>query len=117
VRPGQVAVFVDQGNVADVFDGGRHVLTTENLPILSRLRGWKYGFESPFKAEVVFVSTRLFPSNKWGTKTPVMTSDPELSPVRLRAYGRYIARVFEPKVFVTQLVGANSSLEMIQIAD
>jgi membrane protease subunit (stomatin/prohibitin family) len=117
VRPGQVAIFVEQGMVADVFEGGRHVLTTENLPVLSRLRGWKYGFASPFKAEVVFVSTRQFPNNKWGTKTPVMTTDPELGPVRLRAYGTYIARVLEPKVLVTQLVGANSSFEMVQIAD
>lgn len=117
VRPGQVAVFVDQGQVADVFQGGRHILTTQNLPVLSRLRGWKYGFESPFKAEVVFVSTRQFPSQKWGTKTPVMTSDPQLGPVRLRAYGTYIARVLDPKVFVTQLVGANSSFEIVQIAD
>jgi membrane protease subunit (stomatin/prohibitin family) len=117
VRPGQVAVFVDQGQVADVFQGGRHVLTTENLPVLSRLRGWKYGFASPFKVDVVFVSMRQFPNNKWGTKTPVMTTDPELGPVRLRAYGTYIARVLDPKVLVTQLVGANSSFEMVQIAD
>src|SRR3712207_810213 len=73
VRPGQVAVFVDQGDVADVFLPGRHELTTSNLPVLSRLRGWKYGFRSPFKAEVVFVSTRQFANRKWGTKTPVIT--------------------------------------------
>ena len=117
VRPGQVAVFVDQGTVADVFDGGRHQLTTANLPVLSRLRGWKYGFQSPFKAEVVFVSTRQFPSHKWGTKTPVMTSDPQLGPVRLRAYGTYIARVADAKTFVTQLVGANATFTIDQIAD
>ncbi len=117
VRPGQTAVFVDQGRVADVFQGGRHALTTANLPVLSRLRGWKYGFESPFKAEVVFVSTRQFPNHKWGTKTPVMTTDPQLGPVRLRAYGTYIARVGDAKVFVTQLVGANPTFEIGQIAD
>jgi membrane protease subunit (stomatin/prohibitin family) len=117
VRPGQVAVFIDQGRVADVFEGGRHELKTENLPVLSRLRGWKYGFQSPFKADIVFVSTRQFPSHKWGTKTPVMTSDPSLGAVRLRAYGTYIARVGDAKVFVTQMVGSNSSFAIDQIAD
>ena len=117
VRPGQVAVFVDQGNVADVFEGGRHELKTENLPVLSKLRGWKFGFESPFKADVIFVSTRQFPSNKWGTKTPVMTTDPQIGPVRLRAYGTYIARVGDAKTFVTQLVGSNASFGIDQIAE
>ena len=117
VRPGQVAVFVEQGTVADVFQPGRHELRTENLPVLSTLRGWKYGFQSPFKAEVVFVSTRQFASHKWGTKTPVMTRDPELGPVRLRAYGTYIARVSDAETFVRELVGANSSFAIDQIAD
>lgn len=117
VRPGQVAVFVDQGTVADVFTPGRHELTTHNLPVLSTLRGWKYGFESPFKADVVFVSTRQFPSHKWGTKTPVMLNDHELGGVRLRAYGTYIVRVQNAKTFVTQLVGANAGFDVAQIAD
>ncbi len=117
VRPGQLAVFVDQGTVADVFDPGRHELTTQNLPVLSKLRGWKYGFESPFKADVVFVSARQFPSQKWGTKTPVMVNDRELGGVRLRAYGTFIARVHDAKVFVTQLVGSNSGFAIDQIAD
>lgn len=117
VRPGQVAVFVDQGTVADVFDPGRHELTTRNLPVLSKLRGWKYGFESPFKADVVFVSTRQFPSHKWGTKTPVMVTDPELGAVRLRAYGTFIVRVHDAKTFVTELVGSASGFVIEQIAD
>jgi membrane protease subunit (stomatin/prohibitin family) len=117
VRPGQVAVFVDQGTVADVFDPGRHELSTKNLPVLSKLRGWKYGFESPFKADVVFVSTRQFPSQKWGTKTPVMVTDRELGGVRLRAYGTFITRVGDAKVFVTQLVGSNSGFVIEQITD
>jgi membrane protease subunit (stomatin/prohibitin family) len=117
VRPGQVAVFVDQGTVADVFDPGRHELTTGNLPVLSTLRGWKYGFESPFKADVVFVSTRQFPSQKWGTKTPVMVNDRELGGVRLRAYGTFIVRVNNAKTFVTQLVGSNSGFAITQITD
>ena len=117
VRPGQVAVFVDEGTVADVFEPGRHELATQNLPVLSRLRGWKYGFQSPFKADIIFVSTRQFPSHKWGTKTPVMMTDRELGPVRLRAYGSYIARVSDAETFVSQLVGANSSFGIDQIAD
>jgi membrane protease subunit (stomatin/prohibitin family) len=117
VRPGQVAVFVDQGTVADVFDPGRHELTTSNLPVLSKLRGWKYGFESPFKADVMFVSTRQFPSQKWGTKTPVMVNDRELGGVRLRAYGTFIVHVGNAKTFVTQLVGSNSGFVIEQIAD
>jgi membrane protease subunit (stomatin/prohibitin family) len=117
VRPGQLAVFVDEGNVADVFQPGSHELTTKNLPILSTLRGWKYGFASPFKAEVVFVSTRQFVSNKWGTKTPVMMRDPELGAVRLRVYGTYSMRVRDAEAFVRELVGSNSSFTIAQISD
>jgi membrane protease subunit (stomatin/prohibitin family) len=117
VRPGQMAVFVDQGTVADVFEPGRHELTTRNLPVLSTLRGWKHGFASPFKAEVVFVSTRQFVSNKWGTKQPVMTRDPELGPVRLRVFGTYALRVNDAESFVRELVGANSSFTIGQITD
>ena len=117
VRPGQVAVFVDQGTVADVFEPGRHELTTSNLPVLSKLRGWKYGFQSPFKADIVFVSTRQFPSLKWGTKTPVMVNDRELGAVRLRAYGTFIVRVGDAKTFVTQLVGSNPGFAIDQIGD
>jgi membrane protease subunit (stomatin/prohibitin family) len=117
VRPGQVAVFVDQGTVADVFTPGRHELATRNLPVLSTLRGWKYGFESPFKADVVFVSTRQFPSHKWGTKTPVMVNARELGAVRLRAYGTFIVRVCNARTFVTELVGSNSGFAIEQIAE
>ncbi len=117
VRPGQVAVFVEQGSVADVFQPGQHELTTKNLPILSRLRGWKYGFASPFKAEVVFVSTRQFVSNKWGTKQPVMTRDPELGPVRLRVFGTYAVHVSDAEAFVRELVGSHSSYTIGQISD
>ena len=117
VRPGQVAVFVEQGDVADVFTPGRHELATGNLPILSRLRGWKHGFQSPFKAEVVFVSTRQFTSLKWGTKTPVMTRDATLGPVRLRGYGQYAVRVSDAACFVRELVGANAHFEVEQITE
>lgn len=117
VRPGQQALFVDQGNVADTFLPGQHELSTKNLPILSRLRGWKYGFASPFKAEVVFVSTRQFAGARWGTKAPVMTTDPELGPVRLRAFGTYSVRVSNAEMIVRELVGANASLGISQISD
>jgi len=117
VRPGQLALFVEQGTVADVFQPGSHELATKNLPLLSKLRGWKYGFESPFKAEIVFVSTRQFTSLKWGTKTPVMTRDPELGAIRLRAYGTYAVRVRDAESFVRELVGANSSYTIGQISD
>jgi membrane protease subunit (stomatin/prohibitin family) len=106
VRPGQAAVFVNQGQIADVFGPGRHELRTENLPILSTLLGWKYGFNSPFKAEVFFVSTKQFTDQKWGTKAPVMMRDPEFGPVRIRAFGSYVFHVSEPARFIAQLVGA-----------
>lgn len=117
VRPGQLALFVEQGTVADVFQPGSHELATKNLPLLSKLRGWKYGFESPFKAEIIFVSTRQFTNLKWGTKTPVMTRDPELGAIRLRAYGTYAMRVRDAESFVRELVGANSSFTIGQISD
>ena len=117
VRPGQLALFVDQGSVADVFQPGSHELSTRNLPVLSRLRGWKYGFESPFKAEIIFVSTRQFTGLKWGTKTPVMTRDPELGAIRLRAYGTYAVRVRDAESFVRELVGANPSYTIGEISD
>jgi len=107
VRPGQAAVFVDQGQIADVFAPGRFELRTENLPVLSTLRGWKYGFESPFKAEVYFVSTKLFTGQKWGTKNPVMLRDPEFGPVRLKAFGSYVLRVGEPAKFIAQIAGTS----------
>ena len=117
VRPGQLAVFVDQGNIADVFRPGQYELTTQNLPVLSKLRGWKFGFQSPFKAEVVFVSTRQFTGNKWGTKSPVMMRDPQLGPVRLRAYGTYTVHVTDAAAFVRELAGANAHYAIGQISD
>ena len=108
VRPGQVALFVDQGSIADVFRPGRHKLTTANLPLLSTLRGWKYGFESPFKAEILFVNTKQFTNKKWGTSNPVIIRDPALGTVRLRAFGTYALRVQDPAQFVREIVGTNS---------
>ena len=117
VRPGQTALFVDQGEVADVFVPGRHELVTSNLPLLSTLRGWKYGFQSPFKADVVFVSTKQFTNRKWGTANPVIVRDPALGPVRLRAFGTYSVRVQDPQKFVRELVGTNSVFIVDEISD
>ncbi|HEX5438236.1 MAG TPA: SPFH domain-containing protein, partial [Gemmatimonadaceae bacterium] len=116
VRPAQVAILVDQGTIADIFQPGRHDLTTANMPLLSRLRGWKYGFESPFKADVIFLSTRQFVDRKWGTAHPVILRDEELGPVRLRAFGTYAVRIVDAAKFVTELSGATSAFAIDQIA-
>lgn len=109
VRESQAAVFVNEGEIADVFmRGGTYDLRTQNLPILSTLKGWKYGFESPFKAEVYFVSLRQFTDNKWGTQNPIMLRDPEFGPLRLRAFGTYAFRVVDPAAFIKQIAGTNA---------
>ncbi|MDP1661602.1 MAG: SPFH domain-containing protein [Phycisphaerales bacterium] len=107
VREGQAAVFVNEGKLADVFGPGTYTLDTKNMPILSTLLGWKYGFESPFKAEVYFVSTRTFTDLKWGTLNPVMLRDAEFGPVRIRAFGTYTTRVSEPGAFIKNVVGTD----------
>ena len=99
VRENQAAVFVNEGKAADVFQPGRYELSTKNIPILTDLRGWKYGFNSPFKAEVYFFNTRLFPDLKWGTTNPVMMRDAEFGMIRLRAFGTYATRISDPKKF------------------
>jgi membrane protease subunit (stomatin/prohibitin family) len=117
VRQSQIAVLVNQGRIADLFGPGRHKLMTENLPVLSTLMGWKYGFHSPFKAEVYFVNTRNFTNLKWGTQNPIMLRDPEFGPVRLRSYGTYVLRVSEPARFVNEIVGTNSHFTVDGVAD
>jgi membrane protease subunit (stomatin/prohibitin family) len=117
VRQSQAAVFVNMGRIADVFSPGRHRLVTENLPLLTTLLGWKYGFHSPFKAEVYFVNTRNFTNLKWGTKNPVIIRDPELGPVRLRAFGTYVVRVAAPGKFIEEIVGTNGHFTLDAISD
>jgi membrane protease subunit (stomatin/prohibitin family) len=117
VRPGQAAILVDQGHVADEFGPGRHVLATSNLPMLSRLRGWKYGFASPFKADVVYVNTTQFTNRKWGTSNPVIVRDAQLGPVRLRAFGTFAVRVNDPATFVNEIVGTNALFTIDLIGD
>ena len=107
VREGQVAVFVNEGTIADVFKPGMYTLETQNLPILSTLKGWKYGFDSPFKAEVYFVSTRQFTDLKWGTQNPAMMRDAEFGMVRVRAFGTYSIKAADPAVLLRELVGTD----------
>jgi membrane protease subunit (stomatin/prohibitin family) len=107
VRESQVAVFVNEGTIADVFKPGTYTLQTQNLPILSTLKGWKHGFESPFKAEVYFVTTRQFTDLKWGTQNPAMMRDPEFGMVRVRAFGTYSIKAADPAVLLRELVGTD----------
>ena len=108
VRETQVAVLVNEGQFADVFQPGRHELTTSNMPILTTIRGWKYGFNSPFKVDVYFVNTKQFLNQRWGTANPIMMRDPEFGPIRLRAFGSYNFRVQEdPIPFIKNVAGTS----------
>jgi len=115
VRQQQAAIFVNEGQIADVFSSGMYELTTENLPILSTLKGWKHGFSSPFKAEVYFVNLRTFTDNKWGTKNPIMLRDPEFGPLRLRAFGNFSIKVSDPKTLVEEIVGTDGHFTLDEI--
>ncbi|MGZ6971719.1 MAG: SPFH domain-containing protein [Thermoanaerobaculia bacterium] len=105
VRENQVALLINEGKAADLYSPGRTQLTTQNMPILTTLRGWKYGFQSPFKAEVYFFNTRLFTDLKWGTTNPVMMRDAEFGMIRLRAFGTYAMKIADAKVFFAAIVG------------
>ena len=107
VRESQTAVFVNEGQIADVFPPGLYRLETANLPILTTLQSWPHGFNSPFKAEIYFLNTRQFTDLKWGTKNPIMLRDPEFGPVRLRAYGTYSMRIGDPSKFLAEIVGTH----------
>src|SRR3954447_16769994 len=117
VREGQAAVFVNEGQIADVFRPGMYTLQTQNMPILSTLKGWKYGFSSPFKAEVYFISKRRWTDQKWGTQNPIMLRDPEFGPIRVRAFGTYAVQVVDPKLFLQQLVATDPSFETYEITN
>jgi membrane protease subunit (stomatin/prohibitin family) len=117
VRPGQQAIMVSQGKVADVFGPGQYRLETKNLPILSTLLGWKYGFDSPFKAEVYFVSTRQITDLKWGTPNPIMMRDADFGPVRVRAFGTYTLRAVDPRILLTELVGTDQNFEADEVTE
>ena len=115
VREGQTAVFVNEGQLADVFKPGTYTLNTQNLPILTTLKGWKYGFNSPFKAEVYFVNTRLFTDEKWGTKNPIMLSDERFGLTEIRAFGTYSFRIKDAGKFVVDVVGTDSNFTNYEI--
>jgi membrane protease subunit (stomatin/prohibitin family) len=117
VREGQAAVFVNMGRTADVFGPGTYSLETKNLPVLSTLMGWKYGFDSPFKAEVYFVSTRRFTDLKWGTMNPIMLRDGEFGPVRLRAFGTYAMRASDPETLIKEIVGTDGDFRLDGISN
>ena len=117
VRESQVAVFVNEGQIADAFAPGTYELQTQNMPILSTLKGWKYGFESPFKAEVYFVNTRQFTDMKWGTQNPIIVRDAEFGMVRLRAFGAFAAKVVDPKKLLKELVGTDPQFRTEEVQE
>ncbi len=117
VREGQMAVFINEGQLADVYKPGMHTLTTQNMPILSTLKGWKYGFESPFKAEIYFVSTRKFTDLKWGTPGPATMRDKEFGIVRATAFGIYTIRVQDAGIFIRDISGTEGRFTTEQIQE
>lgn len=115
VREGQKAVFINEGQMADIFEPGTYTLETQNIPILSTLKGWAHGFNSPFKAEVYFISTRQFTDQKWGTSSPVPLRDPEFGPMQVRARGNYSFRVEDPALFIREIVGTDGDFTTEEI--
>ncbi|MBM2319929.1 MULTISPECIES: SPFH domain-containing protein [Marivita] len=116
VREGQAAVFVHEGQLADVFTPGLYMLETNNMPILTSLQHWDHGFRSPFKSEIYYVNTTRFQDLKWGTKNPIICRDPEFGPVRLRAFGTYSVRVIDPAKFLIEIVGTDGEFTMDEIS-
>lgn len=117
VRPGQLAVFVNEGQVADVFQPGLYRLSTQNLPVMTTLSSWPYGFNSPFKAEVYFFNTKVFTQLKWGTANPITMRDPELGPVRIRAFGTYHVRVIDPALLLQELISTDGLFQIDEMSD
>jgi excisionase family DNA binding protein len=117
VRESQVVQFVYTGEFGDTFGPGRHTLTTDNIPILTKLKSWKYGFNSPFKADVYYVTTRLFTGNKWGTSNPIMLRDQDFGIVRARAFGTYDFKITDPKVFLKEVAGSDHNFRLDEFAD
>jgi len=117
VRESQVAVFIDQGQIADVFQPGKYDLKTDNLPILSTLKGWKYGFNSPFKCEIYFVNTKQFTDQKWGTKSPIILNDDRFGMLEIRSYGTYAMRIEDPGTFIKEIVGTDGNFTTDEVAE
>src|SRR5919106_3238827 len=117
VRESQQVQFVYLGEFGDTFSPGKHTLTTDNIPVLTRLKSWKYGLQSPFKADVYFLNTRLFTGNKWGTANPVMLRDDDLGIVRARAFGTYDFRIADPKLFLKEVAGSDHNFRLDEFAE
>lgn len=117
VRESQVAVFVSNGKIADIFEPGMFRLDTSNLPILTKIMSWKTGFKSPFKAEIYFVNTKQFTDQKWGTVNPIMMRDPELGVVRIRGFGKFSFKVFDAENFLKELFGTSASYSIKDISE
>ena len=117
VRESQLVQFVYLGQFGDQFGPGKHELTTDNIPVLTRLKGWKYGFESPFKADVYYVTTRLFTGNKWGTSNPIMMRDADFGIVRVRAFGTYDFRIVDAPRFLKEVAGTADHFRLDEFAD
>ena len=117
VRESQQVQFVAAGQYADLFGPGKHTLSTENIPVLSTIYGWKYGFQSPFKCDVYYINTRLFTGNKWGTANPVTVRDPDFGVVRIRAFGTYDFRIVQPALFLKEVAGTDQNFRLDEFAD
>ncbi len=117
VRESQAAQFVYLGQFGDTFGPGKHTLTTANIPVLATLKGWKYGFNTPFKADVYYVNTRLFTGNKWGTSNPVMMRDNDFGIVRARAFGTYDFKIVDVKLFLKEVAGSDQHFRLDEFAD
>ncbi len=116
VREGQAAVFIHEGQMADIFGPGLYELQTNNMPLMTALQSWSHGFNSPFKSEIYFVNTRRFAGLKWGTQNPIMLRDPEFGALRLRAFGSYAIRVTDPGVFMKEIVGTDGEFTQDEIS-
>ena len=117
VRESQMVQFVYLGQFGDLFAPGKHTLITDNIPILTTLQGWKYGFESPFKADVYYLTMRLFTGNKWGTSNPVMVRDQDFGIVRVRAFGTYDFRIVNPATFLREVAGSDHNFRLDEFND
>ncbi len=117
VRESQVVQFMYLGQFGDTFQPGKFTLTTDNIPVLTKLQSWKYAFNSPFKADVFYITTRLFTGNKWGTANPIMARDNDFGIVRLRAFGTFDFRVIDPKLFLKEVAGSDQHFRLDEFAE
>ena len=117
VRESQMVQFVYLGEFADTYGPGKHTLTTDNIPVLTKLKSWKYGFESPFKVDIYFVTTRLFTGNKWGTSNPIMMRDEDFGIVRARAFGTFDFKIVDPKLFLKEVAGSDQNFRLDEFSD